>query len=146
MTDALKHHHGGCGCRADSNSGASDTPEEPPANLPAASESTRYLPWREGVRIDLYKCYTLGEIFALNLRRCRLVALSACETGLTAFDSRLEEYIGFPTGFLYAGAVSVVCSLWRVSDLSILDARILDFGLKKAIQTHLLSKAPHYPP
>ncbi len=103
---------------ADSNSEASETPEEPPANFPASPEGTRYLPWREGTQIDLYKCYTLGEIFALNLRRCRLVALSACETCLTAFNSEMEEYIGLPTGFLYAGAVSVVCSLWRVNDLS----------------------------
>ncbi|WP_017721780.1 CHAT domain-containing protein [Kamptonema formosum] len=102
----------------DSNSDAPETPEYPPAHFPAPSESSercRYLPWRKGVRIDLYKCYTLGEIFALNLRPCRLVALSACETGLTALDSPL---MGLPAGFLYAGAVSVVCSLWRVSDLS----------------------------
>jgi CHAT domain-containing protein len=103
---------------ADSNSCASDPAREPRANFAASSESSRYLPWRKGKQIYLSKCYTLGEIFALKLRRCRLVALSACETGLTAFDRKLEEYIGFPTGFLYAGAVSVVCSLWRVSDLS----------------------------
>ncbi|CBN55530.1 hypothetical protein OSCI_2070002 [Kamptonema sp. PCC 6506] len=48
---------------------------------------------------------------------CRLVSLSACETGLV---SRVDtdEYIGLASGFLYAGAGNVVSSLWSVSDFS----------------------------
>jgi CHAT domain-containing protein len=61
---------------------------------------------------------TLGEIFQLDLRQCRLVTLSACETGLTDFRSLGDEYIGLPSGFLYAGSSNVVSSLWSVSDLS----------------------------
>jgi CHAT domain-containing protein/TPR repeat protein len=60
---------------------------------------------------------TLGEIFALNLERARLVTLSACETGLTDPTSLSDEYIGLPSGFLYARSPNVVSSLWRVSDL-----------------------------
>jgi CHAT domain-containing protein len=30
----------------------------------------------------------------------------------------LEEYISLPSGFLFAGVKNVICSLWRVSDLS----------------------------
>ncbi|MGK7874165.1 MAG: CHAT domain-containing protein [Xenococcaceae cyanobacterium] len=78
----------------------------------------RYIPWREGKQVALDKCYTLGEIFALNLPQCRLVTLSACETGLTTFDKGIEEYISLPSGFIYAGVLSVICSLWSVSDLS----------------------------
>jgi CHAT domain-containing protein len=37
---------------------------------------------------------------------------------LTTFDSLSDEYIGLPSGFLYAGSPSVVSSLWSVSDLS----------------------------
>jgi len=58
--------------------------------------------------LDLERCLTLGEIFGLNLSQCRLVALSACETGLTDPTSLSDEYIGLPSGFLYAGSPSFV--------------------------------------
>ncbi|MGK7887535.1 MAG: CHAT domain-containing protein [Crocosphaera sp.] len=61
---------------------------------------------------------TLGEIFELNLKKSRLVVLSACETGLIDLTSISDEYIGLPAGFLFAGSSSVVSSLWTVSDLS----------------------------
>lgn len=77
----------------------------------------RYL-LSEGGAIDLEECLTLGEIFALNLKNCRLVTLSACETGLTEFISLTDEYISLPSGFLFAGSLSVVSSLWAVNDLS----------------------------
>jgi CHAT domain-containing protein len=61
---------------------------------------------------------TLGEIFELHLNQCRLVVLSACETGLIDLNSISDEYIGLPSGFLFAGSPSIVSSLWTVSDLS----------------------------
>jgi CHAT domain-containing protein len=61
---------------------------------------------------------TLGEIFELRLNKCRLITLSACETGLIDLNSISDEYIGLPRGFLFAGSPSVVSSLWTVSDLS----------------------------
>ncbi len=61
---------------------------------------------------------TLAEIFGLTLNQCRLVTLSACETGLTDPTSISDEYIGLPSGFLYAGTATVVSSLWTVSDIS----------------------------
>jgi len=63
---------------------------------------------------------TLGEIFELrlNMNKCRLVTLSACETGLIDLNSISDEYIGLPSGFLFAGSPSVVSSLWTVNDLS----------------------------
>jgi CHAT domain-containing protein len=61
---------------------------------------------------------TLGEIFELRLNQCRLVTLSACETGLIDLNSISDEYIGLPSGFLFAGSPSVVSSLWTVNDLS----------------------------
>lgn len=61
---------------------------------------------------------TLGEIFALDFSQCRLVTLSACETGLVNIDKLSDEYVGLPSGFLYAGSPSVVSSLWSVNDLS----------------------------
>ncbi|MEC4885948.1 MAG: CHAT domain-containing protein, partial [Scytonema sp. PMC 1070.18] len=50
-----------------------------------------------------------------KLEHCRLVTLSACETGITDITSRSDEYIGLPSGFLLAGSTNVVSSLWTVS-------------------------------
>ncbi|WP_353932201.1 CHAT domain-containing tetratricopeptide repeat protein [Okeanomitos corallinicola TIOX110] len=61
---------------------------------------------------------TLAEIFALTLNQCRLITLSACETGIADPTSISDEYISLPSGFLYAGTPSVVSSLWTVNDLS----------------------------
>ncbi|NET06010.1 MAG: CHAT domain-containing protein [Symploca sp. SIO2B6] len=67
---------------------------------------------------------TLAEIFGLSLNQCRLVTLSACETGITpVFGStgseyNSDEYISLPSGFLYAGSPSVVSSLWAVNDFA----------------------------
>jgi len=61
---------------------------------------------------------TLEEILGLDLGKCRLVTLSACETGFIDFTSLSDEYVGLPNGFLYAGSPSVVSSLWTVNDLS----------------------------
>jgi CHAT domain-containing protein len=61
---------------------------------------------------------TLAEVFGLTLNQCRIVTLSACETGLTGLNDISDEYISLPSGFLYAGSPCVVSSLWRVNDLS----------------------------
>ena len=67
---------------------------------------------------QLNNCLTLDDIFTLKLEKCRLVTLSACETGLIDYKSITDEYIGLPSGFLYAGTSNVVSSLWKVNDLS----------------------------
>lgn len=61
---------------------------------------------------------TLGEIFDIDLSQCRLVTLSACETGLTNYKIISDEYVGIPSAFLYAGSPSVVSSLWTVQNVS----------------------------
>jgi CHAT domain-containing protein len=61
---------------------------------------------------------TLGEIFELQLQQSRLTVLSACETGLTDVTDLADEYVGLPSGFLFAGSQAVVSSLWPVSDVS----------------------------
>jgi CHAT domain-containing protein len=93
------------------------------ANAPIPDTSTKmdsesYLKLPSGEIYDLEKCLTLDKIFALKLEKCYLVTLSACETGLIDFNNTSDEYIGLPSGFLYAGAASVVSSLWTVDDLS----------------------------
>jgi CHAT domain-containing protein len=85
---------------------------------PETLDPNYHLPLKDGRAVDLTKCLTLGEIFRFNLNQCRLVVLSACETGLIDFTNTSDEYIGLPSGFLIAGSSSVVSSLWTVSDLS----------------------------
>lgn len=66
-----------------------------------------------------YTLLTLAEIFRrVHLTDARLVVLSACETGLTKIEKLHEENIGLPAGFLYAGAKTVISTLWRVPDIA----------------------------
>ena len=90
------------------------------AHKPTSAEpnSERYLRISEEQIFDLEKCLTIDEVFDLQLEQCRLVTLSACETGLIDYNNISDEYIGLPSGFLVAGSPAVVSSLWRVNDLS----------------------------
>jgi len=81
-------------------------------------DNTRYIESPERDRIDLQKCLLLEEIFALDLRPCSLVTLSACETGLSDPKSLSDEYISLPSGFLVAGSPSIVGSQWAVNDFA----------------------------
>jgi CHAT domain-containing protein len=56
------------------------------------------------------------EIFGLSLN-CDLVTLSACETGL-AKVTQGDEIIGLARSFIFAGAPSLITSLWKVDDLA----------------------------
>jgi len=68
--------------------------------------------------LDLENCLTLTEIYNLNLNQCHLVTLCGSETALTDFSRTTDEFIGFPSAFLYAGATNVVGSLWTLNDIS----------------------------
>ncbi len=57
------------------------------------------------------------EIFNLDLQNASLVTLSACETALGKMLTG-DELIGLTRGFIYAGAPSIVASLWKVNDES----------------------------
>ena len=57
---------------------------------------------------------TVSELYSMNLN-ADLVTLSACETGLGKLASG-DDVVGLTRGFMYAGAQTIVASLWQVSD------------------------------
>jgi CHAT domain-containing protein len=86
--------------------------------------------------------FTLGKIFEkLDLPQCRLVTLSACDTGLTDPKSISDEYIGLPSGFLYAGSPSVVSSLWIAEEKASAFLMIKFYEIMRQSTTLTVSKA-----
>ncbi len=59
----------------------------------------------------------LPELYAMNLSAADLVVLSACETGLGEV-AKGEGVMSLARGFAYAGAGSLVASLWKVNERS----------------------------
>jgi CHAT domain-containing protein len=61
---------------------------------------------------------TLRDIFTrMKLPEATLAVLSGCESG-SVLPDEIDEYVGLPSGFLFAGATCVVASLWAVPDLA----------------------------
>lgn len=57
------------------------------------------------------------EIFELRLPRGALVVLSACNTAMGRVGEG-EEIVGLTRAFMYAGASSVISTLWSIDDVS----------------------------
>ena len=58
---------------------------------------------------------TALEVSSLNLRKTKLVVLSACETGLGKIEGS-EGIFGLKRGFKLAGVEQIIVSLWSVPD------------------------------
>jgi CHAT domain-containing protein len=80
--------------------------DDPLESLLALSPSDGAGPGGDGL-------WTAREVFGLRLS-ADLVTLSACDTGLGKVNG--DGVIGLSRAFLYAGAPSVLVSLWRVAD------------------------------
>ncbi|MBV9230365.1 MAG: CHAT domain-containing protein, partial [Chloroflexi bacterium] len=78
------------------------------------------------------------EVFNLNLASCSLVTLSACETGRTVVGG-VDEVIGLGRGFLYAGAASLLPTLWKVDDAS--SAELMEMFYQALLKGHAKAAA-----
>jgi CHAT domain-containing protein len=67
----------------------------------------------------------------------RLVALSACETGLHDINRSPEEFIGLPAAFLQLGATGVLATLWPVNDAS------AAFLMSRFFRHHIVDRTRH---
>jgi CHAT domain-containing protein/tetratricopeptide (TPR) repeat protein len=79
---------------------------------------SRFLPGRPALshfELALGKPYHALDVAGLNLDRCRLVVLSACESGRSS-PMGSDEMFGLPRAFMRAGVKCVVATLWRVED------------------------------
>ena len=78
----------------------------------------------------------LHQVYSLDLRNTDLVVLSGCQSQLGR-QSRGDDVVGLNRAFMYAGASSVIASLWSVDDeatqhLMTAFYRYLRQGLNKA--------------
>ena len=70
---------------------------------------------------------TVHDAYGLDLR-CQLVALSACETGVSAVAPG-DELMGLARGFFMAGAPSLLVSQWAVDDAATAELMTDFYGL-----------------
>jgi CHAT domain-containing protein len=66
-------------------------------------------------RIVLAQDLNIEDVLDLNLRKTSLVVLSGCQSGKGA-QTRGDDMIALSRAFMYAGAPSVMASLWSVDD------------------------------
>ena len=80
---------------------------------PAAPSESRLLLAQNGASDG---SLTVADMFTLPLN-ANMVALSACDTGLGRI-SRADDVVGMDRALFYAGAKTVVSSLWRINDVA----------------------------
>ncbi len=56
-----------------------------------------------------------GEMFFMDLKKCDLFVLSACETGVGKVSSG-EGVMALHRGLMYAGAPNIIYSLWKIPE------------------------------
>jgi tetratricopeptide (TPR) repeat protein len=76
-------------------------------------------PMSSALHLAAGETLTALEVLDRLQLRCDLIVLSACESGLSRVR-RGDELVGFLRAFLYAGAPTLISTLWRVDERSTL--------------------------
>jgi CHAT domain-containing protein len=90
-----------------------------------------------------------ADLYNLSLN-ADLVTLSACETALGKVATG-DDVVGFTRGFLYAGARSLISSLWQVDDEATRDLMVhlytnrSKMGMDEALRRAQLKVKDQYP-
>ena len=88
-------------------------------HIAAHARANRMAPWESRLVLapdgDADGALTFEAVERWDLRRCRAVVLSACETS-TASRARGQGMLSLATPFLHAGAACVIGTLWPVDD------------------------------
>ncbi len=81
---------------------------------------SREEPLQSGLQLAGGEALSLRDLVGgrIDLSKCRLVVLAACQTAVSDSRDLPDEFIGLPAGFLQAGAPGVVGTLWPVEDLA----------------------------
>jgi CHAT domain-containing protein len=92
------------------------------------------------------------EISNLNLEFCKLVVLSACETGLGEIEGN-EGIFGLQRAFKIAGVKNIITSLWKVPDIQTSELMYLFYenllngdSISDALLKSQLNMSKKYPP
>ncbi|HQD08482.1 MAG TPA: CHAT domain-containing protein [Flavihumibacter sp.] len=80
-----------------------------------ANASASYIAFYPDTGVPVEDNLFLEEIYALDMRQCQLVIVSACETGKGALVSN-EGVISLGRAFAAAGCSSTINSLWKADD------------------------------
>jgi CHAT domain-containing protein len=72
-------------------------------------------PLKSGLLLGSDTVISARDIFTMPPLNADLVMLSGCNTGVNAVQSG-DELVGLTRAFLYAGASSIIVSLWSVAD------------------------------
>ncbi|WP_295444162.1 CHAT domain-containing protein [uncultured Thiodictyon sp.] len=92
---------------------------------------------------------TVGELYSIRLN-ADLVTLSACEPGLGKITNG-DDVVGLGRGLLYAGAHSIVASLWEVDDQATAElmlafyAGLAETDKAQALRQAQLATRNHFP-
>ncbi len=79
-----------------------------------------------------------SEIYGIDLRGTRLVALSGCETGLSRIEAG-EDPVGIGTAVFHTGAEALLVSLWKVEDQS--TSKLMKTFYRKWIEEGVTNRA-----
>lgn len=71
----------------------------------------------------------VSDIYSLRLN-AELISLSACETALGRINPG-DDVVGLTRGFIYAGANSIMASLWQVDDMATAELMEMFYSLLK---------------